>query len=64
MTDTQLHLAIGLPCLTVMASLVISLFQISGMREGVREIRADLKSIVAKLGVMDVELGKLMDKAK
>ena len=64
MTDTQLHLAIVLPCLTVMASLVISLFQISGMREGVREIRADLKSIVAKLGVMDVELGKLMDKAK
>jgi DNA-directed RNA polymerase alpha subunit len=64
MTDTQLYLAIGLPCLTVMASLVISLFQISGMREDVREIRADLKSIVAKLGVMDVELGKLMDKAK
>jgi hypothetical protein len=64
MTDTQLYLAIGLPCLTVMASLVISLFQISGMREDIREIRADLKSIVAKLGVMDVELGKLMDKAK
>jgi DNA-directed RNA polymerase alpha subunit len=64
MTDTQLYLAIGLPCLTVMASLVISLFQISGMREDVREIRADLKSIVAKLGLMDVELGKLMDKAK
>jgi DNA-directed RNA polymerase alpha subunit len=40
------------------------MFQISGMREDVREIRADLKSIVAKLGLMDVELGKLMDKAK
>ncbi len=54
MTNQQLYFAIGLPCLTVIASLIISLFQISGVREDVREIRADLKSIN----------GKLMDRGK
>jgi hypothetical protein len=61
-TNQQLYFAIGLPCLTVIASLIISLFQISGVREDIREIRGDLKSINGKLGEMDVEIGKLMDK--
>jgi hypothetical protein len=52
MSNTQLYFAIGLPCLTVIASLVISLFQISGTREDIREIRTDVKNIVAKLGTM------------
>ena len=64
MTNQQLCFAIGLPCLTVIASLIISLFQISGVREDVREIRADLQSINGKLGEMDVEIGKLMDRRK
>jgi hypothetical protein len=64
MSNLQLYFAIGLPCLTVAASLVISLFQISGVREDIREVRADLKTIVGKLGTMDVGLAKLMDKAK
>jgi len=62
MTDTQLYFAIGLPCLTIIASLILSLFQMSGVREDIREIRADIKSIVSKLGAMDVEIAKLMDK--
>ena len=62
MSDTQLYLAIGLPCLTIIASLIISLFQMSGVREDIREIRADVKMIMGKLGAMDVEIGKLMDK--
>jgi hypothetical protein len=64
MSNLQLYFAIGLPCLTVAASLVISLFQISGVREDIRGVRADLKTIVGKLGTMDVGLAKLMDKAK
>jgi hypothetical protein len=63
MTDAQLYFAIGLSCLTVITSLIISLFMLSGVREDTREIRADLKNIIGKLGGMDVELGKLMDKA-
>jgi hypothetical protein len=37
---------------------------ISGVREDIREIGGDLKSINGKLGEMDVELGRLMDRAK
>jgi hypothetical protein len=55
MTNEQLYFAIGLPCLTVIASLIISLFQVSGVRADMREIRADLKNIVAKLGAMACE---------
>ncbi len=49
MTNTQLYFAIGLPCLTVVASLVISLFQISGIREDIREIRNDVKLLTGKV---------------
>ena len=69
MTDTQLYFAVGLPCLTVIASLVVSLLGISGVREtskeireDIREIRTDIKIIVQKLGAMDLEIGKLMDR--
>lgn len=64
MTDNQLYLAIGLPCFTIIVSLIINLITISGMREDIREIRSDLKSVVASLGVTNVELGRLMDRAK
>ncbi len=69
MTDTQLCFAIGLPCLTLIASLVVSLLGISGVRESakeiredIREIRGELRTIVGKLGAIDLEIAKLMDK--
>ena len=40
MTDTQLYIAIGLPTIAVLTSLVISLVQISGIREDMRGMRA------------------------
>jgi hypothetical protein len=64
MTDTQLYFAIGLPCLTIITSLIISLFQMSGVRDDIRELRSDSKNIMGKLGAMDVEIGKLMDKGR
>jgi hypothetical protein len=63
-SNEQLYFAIGLPCLTVIASMVINLVLMSGLREDIREIRGDIKSVNGKLGAMDVELGKLMDRAK
>ena len=67
-----------------MASLVLSMFTISGVREEIRvlrgemtskrnelrgemtslrnELTAHIKTIVGKLGSMDVEIAKLMDK--
>jgi hypothetical protein len=49
LTNTQLYLAIGLPVITVLASLAINMFMISGVREDVREIRADIKLLTGKV---------------
>jgi hypothetical protein len=62
MTATQLYFAVGLPCLTVIASLILSMFMLSGVREDIREIRAHLRTMVEKLCGMDVKIAKLMDK--
>jgi len=56
MTDTQLYFAIGLPCLTVIASLILSMFTMSGVREDIREVRAHLRTIAEKLGAIDLEI--------
>ncbi len=49
MTNTQLYLAIALPVFTILASLILSLFQMSGIREDIREIRADIKLLTGKV---------------
>lgn len=49
MNNVQLYIAVGLPTIAVIASLVISLVQISGIREDVREIRADIKLLTGKV---------------
>jgi hypothetical protein len=49
MNNNQLYFAIGLPCITVLASLVVSLFQISAIREDIREIRSDIKLLTGKV---------------
>lgn len=45
MTDLQLYIAIGLPVVAVLASLTVSLVQISAIREDVREVRSDMREI-------------------
>jgi hypothetical protein len=62
MSDLQLYIAVGLPTIAVLTSLVVSLFQISGIRDDIREIRGDIKTMNAKLADMDLEIAKLMDK--
>lgn len=49
MTDLQLYVAIGLPVVAVLASLTVSLVQISAIREDIREIRSDMKLITGKI---------------
>jgi uncharacterized membrane protein (DUF106 family) len=60
MTNFQLYFAVGLPVIAVLASLVISLVQISairedmrtnmqGIREDIREIRSDIKLLTGKV---------------
>ena len=49
MSNAQLYLAIGLPVLAVVTSLIISLVQISAIREDIRELRADMKLLTGKV---------------
>ena len=49
MSDLQLYIAIGLPVIAVLASMTVSLFQISGIREDIREIRSDIKLLTGKV---------------
>lgn len=64
MADTQLYIAIVLPTLTILASMTVSLFQISGVREDIREIRSDLKLIVGKIAEMDTRLSLIEEKMR
>ena len=49
MTNFQLYIAIGLPVIAVLTSLTLSLFQMSGVRDDIRELRADIKLLTGKL---------------
>ncbi|MGI8742354.1 MAG: hypothetical protein ACR2NN_07235 [Bryobacteraceae bacterium] len=44
MTDLQLYIAVGFPTLAVLPSLTISLVQISGIREDMRELRREVNT--------------------
>jgi hypothetical protein len=52
MTNNQLYLAIGLPCLTIMVSLIVSLVQLSGVKDSIREIREDIRSFNVKIDIL------------
>jgi hypothetical protein len=41
MTDTQLYLGLGILVLAIMTSLIVSLVQVSGIREDMRQMRAE-----------------------
>ncbi len=45
MSDTQLYFAIGIPCFTIIVSLIISIINVAGIRQEMREIRADFRAM-------------------
>jgi hypothetical protein len=52
-TNLQLYIAIGLPVIAVLASMIVSLLQISGVRDSIRHLREhmdkridDLKALI------------------
>ncbi len=49
MTNTQLYFAIGLPCLTIIASLIINLFAVFDIKSDIRELRSDMKLLTGKV---------------
>jgi hypothetical protein len=44
MTDTQLYLGLGIPVLAIMTSLIVSLVQVSGIREDMRQMRTEFRA--------------------
>ena len=64
MTNTQLYFAIGLPCFTIVTSLILSLVQISNVREDVRELRrevgADIREILSDIKLLTGKVYDLM----
>ncbi len=42
-TNSQLYLAVGLPTLAVITSLILSFLQVSGIREEMKNLREDMK---------------------
>jgi hypothetical protein len=59
MSNNQLYLAIGLPCTTIMVSLIISLVQLSGVKDSIREIREDIRSLNAKFDILTGKLAEM-----
>jgi len=53
MTNTQLFLAIGLPILVILTSLAISMWQISGVREDLRE---NMRQMRTEMNALRTEL--------
>jgi hypothetical protein len=60
MSDVQLYIAIGLPVIAVLASLTVSLVQISAIREDVREVRSDIREIRPDIKLLTGKVYELM----
>jgi hypothetical protein len=60
MTDFQLYIAIGLPVIAVLASMRVSLVQISAIREDVREVRADMRELRGDIKLLTGKVYELM----
>ncbi|HEX7359096.1 MAG TPA: hypothetical protein VF283_01255 [Bryobacteraceae bacterium] len=69
MSDTQLYFAIGIPCFTIIVSLIISIINVAGIRQEMREIRADVRAMRSNFAddirsiraTLDLMTGKLAD---
>jgi len=64
MSDLQLYIAIGLPTVAVLASMTVSLIQISAIREDIREIRNRLEVITSKLADLDTRVSLIEERSR
>lgn len=60
MTNQQLYIAIGLPIFAMVASLIINLVQISGIRAEIESIRADIREIRSDIKLLTGKVYELM----
>ena len=59
MTDTQLYLAIGIPVVLNAAMLTIA---VASLNKRIDDVRADLRTFVAKLMEMDTRLTRIEER--
>ncbi len=64
LTNVQLFVSVAVPGFLLIASILVSLWQISGLREDIREIRGDIKAINGTLAHIDSRLNLLEDRWK
>jgi hypothetical protein len=66
MTNAQLYFAIGLPIFVIVTSLILSLVQVSGIREDMRqmrtEFRADINAIRGDIAILTGKVYEMMGK--
>ena len=64
MTNEQLYFAVGLPVFAIITSLILSLVQISGIREDMRqmrtEFRTDINAIRASIELLTGKVYEMM----
>ena len=60
MTNAQLYLAIGLPIIAVLASMTVSLVQISGIRSDIESLRGDMREIRSDIKLLTGKVYELM----
>lgn len=49
MTNAQLYIAVALPVFAIITSLIISLMQISGIREDMRHLRSEVHTDIGAI---------------
>jgi hypothetical protein len=55
-----MYLAVGLPIVAILVSLVLNLFQISGIRGDLSDIRADLREMRADIKLLTGKVYEMM----
>jgi cell division protein FtsL len=61
MTNSQLYFAIGVPCFTILAALIVNILTVLGVRGDIREIRADIREIRTDMSALRSEMHTKMD---
>lgn len=65
MTNAQLYFAVGLPVFAIITSLILSLVQISGIREDMRQMRTEFRADIASIRVsIELLTGKVYEMMK
>ena len=65
MTNTQLYIAVCIPVFAIITSLVISLVQISGIRDDMRQLRTEFGTLRSELrNDIQILTGKVIELMK